>query len=176
MDSCRSLQQLIASKETLPDHQLLEVGHVDHLQLVGYVKALQLVFLDGRRIDGLPQVLLFRIEVGVSTCRKVRPQSHQPLDALVLPRVVLELPRQRVVEQVGQIVAVARAPHLFAATQDAQVVEVLGVEVEAVQIRRRTASVLQAGQYCAVYWEPEVLVGNHLQYIQYFFKKLFYNK
>jgi len=77
--------------------------------------------------------------------------------------VVLQLPRQRVVEQVGQVVAVAGAAHLLATAEDAQVVEVLRVEIEAVQVRRRTAGVLQAGQYCAVDGEPEVLVGDHLK-------------
>lgn len=93
---------------------------------------------------GLPEVRLLGIVVGIAVGGKVRPEAHQALDALVLPRVVLQLARQRVVEQIGQIVAVTGATHLLAAAEYAQMIKVLRVEVEAVQIGGCARRVLQA--------------------------------
>lgn len=77
--------------------------------------------------------------------------------------MILQLTRQRIVEQIREIVTVAGAAHLLAAAEYAQMVKVLRVEVEAVQIGGCVTCVLQARQYCAIYGKPEVFVGNHLQ-------------
>lgn len=113
--------------------------------------------------DGLPQIGLFGIVIRITIGGEVRPQTDQTLDALILPGMVLKLTCQRIVEEIREIVAVAGATHLLAAAEYAQVIEVLRVEVEAIQIGGCAGCVLQARQYCAIDGEPEILVRDHLQ-------------
>lgn len=121
------------------------------------------MLLDRSGADGLPQFGLIGIEIRIAIGGEVRPQADQTLDALVLSGMILQLARQRIVEEIREIVAVAGATHLLAAAEYAQVIEVLRVEIEAVQIGGCARCVLQARQYCAIDWKPEILVRDHLQ-------------
>jgi len=133
--------------DTFPDPKLLQLRQLHHLNVLRDVEALQ----SGFAVEWLPffgsrKLILDELAIRIRCPREACQHVNHPLDGEELGRVLVQLPGEVAVPQVGVIIDVGYAPQLVTAVLQTLVIERGRVKIESIEVCGSTGALYTGSQ------------------------------